>query len=193
MPFRKLLYRMLTITMYVSGGLIPGFLTAKAYGLLNTFWVYIIPSAVSAYYIILIKTYVEQLPASVEESARIDGAGLMRVFISIILPLSLPMIATIAVYASVAQWNSWMDNHIYTFANKKLTTLQYLLYQYLQEAERLSRAIQASSQEIDAGVYLTPKGVRMTITVITVIPVLLVYPYLQKYFVKGILIGAVKG
>lgn len=193
MVCRKFLYRMLTLTMYVSGGLIPCYLTFKAYGMLNTFWVYILPSMLNAYYVILIKTFVEQLPASVEESAMLDGAGTLTIFFRIIMPMSLPIMATIAVYAAVAQWNSWFDNLIYNFGNEKLTTMQYLLYQYLSEAERLAKQLAESSAETSLQNVLTPKGIKMTVTIITVVPVLLIYPFLQRYFIKGIMIGAVKG
>jgi putative aldouronate transport system permease protein len=192
MPLRKVLYRMVTVTMYVSGGLIPTFLVIKAYGLTNNFWVYILPSLVSAYYIILIKTYVEQLPASVEESAMLDGAGVLTIFLRIILPMSLPIVATIAVYASVGQWNSWFDNHIYTFTKDSLTTLQYTLYRYLNEAERIAEQLEKGNID-ERMLTLTPTGVRMTVTMITVLPVLMIYPFLQRYFIKGIMIGAVKG
>ncbi|MBQ2027959.1 MAG: carbohydrate ABC transporter permease [Clostridia bacterium] len=191
MPFRKFLYRMLIITMYVSGGLIPTFLVYKAYHLNNTFWVYIIPSIISGYYVILIKTYVEQLPASVEESAMIDGAGTLTIFWRIILPMSLPIIATIAIYASVAQWNSWFDNHIYAINNKNIQTLQYMLYKYIQEAQQIAKEIKEKNPE--AKVELTPRGVRMTVTMLTVIPVLFIYPFFQRFLIKGLLIGAVKG
>ncbi|MDO5434839.1 MAG: carbohydrate ABC transporter permease [Clostridia bacterium] len=193
LPFRKFLYRMVTITMYVSGGLIPTFLVMKYYGLLNSFWVYILPSAVSAYYTILIKTYVEGLPSSVEESAMLDGAGTLTIFFRIIIPMSLPIVATIAVYASVYQWNAWFDNHIYTFTTTSLTTMQYKLYKYLSQAERLAEQIEKSSSEIRQDSMLTPQSVRMTVTVIAVIPVMMIYPFLQRFFIKGINIGAVKG
>jgi len=193
MPGRKILYRMLTVTMYVSGGLIPTYLVMKAYGFVGTFWIYILPPAMNAFYVILIKTFVEQLPASVEESAMIDGAGVLRIFTQIILPMTLPIVATIAVYASVAQWNAWFDNLIYNAQVRELSTMQYLLYQYLNETERLTRLLTESSAELDPSFLLTPKGVRMTMTVVTVIPVLMIYPLLQRYFIKGIMIGAVKG
>lgn len=195
MPFRKLLYRLMIVTMYVSGGLIPTYLVYKSYGLLNSFWVYILPSVVSAYYVILIKTFVEQLPAAVEESAMIDGAGTLTIFSKIILPMSLPIIATIAVYAAVSQWNAWFDNHVYVLSNKELMTLQYMLYKYLNEAERLAKELKemSNAMEINVADLLTPRGVRMTVTIVTVIPVLFVYPFLQRYFVKGIMLGAVKG
>ena len=193
MPCRKFLYRTLTITMYVSGGLIPTYLVMRSYGLVNTFWIYVLPPMLSAFYVILIKTFVEQLPASVEESAMLDGAGTLRIFAQIILPMSLPIVATIAVYAAVGQWNAWFDNLIYNSQTRELSTMQYLLYQYLSEAERLTRLLAESSAELDPAFMLTPKGVRMTMTVVTVIPVMMVYPSLQRYFVKGIMIGAVKG
>ncbi|MDR3173211.1 MAG: carbohydrate ABC transporter permease [Treponema sp.] len=193
MPFRTILYRGLVVTMYISGGLIPTYLVIRSYGLLNNFWVYILPGMASAYYIILIKTFVEQLPVSVEESAMLDGAGTLTIFFQIIVPMSMPIVATIAIFSGVGQWNSWFDNHIYAFQNKNLITLQYLLYNYLKEAENLIRQMMESSTDIDISKLLTPKGVRMTITMVTITPVLFIYPFLQRYFVKGIVIGAVKG
>lgn len=192
MPYRKFLYRMLIITSYVGGGMIPTYLVYKFYGLLNTFWVYIIPSLVSSYYVILIKTYVENMPPEVEESAMIDGAGTMTIFFRIILPLSLPIAATIAIYASVSHWNSWFDNQMYNVNAPELTTLQYLLYRYLNEAESLIEAIERG--EINENMAaLTPRSLKMTITVVTVVPILCVYPFMQRYLLKGIMIGAVKG
>ena len=191
MPFRKVLYRMLVITMYVSGGLIPTYLVYKSYGLTNNFLVYILPAVVDAYYVILIKTFIEQLPGAVEESAMIDGAGTITIFLKIILPMSLPIIATIAIYASVAQWNAWFDNHIYAISNKNILTLQYMLYCYLQEAESIVRELK--DRDPGAVLPITPRGVRMTVTMITVIPVLCIYPFFQRYLIKGLMIGAVKG
>ena len=190
MPLRKVMYRILIITMYVSGGLIPTYLVYKAYRLTNSFLVYILPAVVDAYYVILIKTYVEQLPISVEESAMIDGAGTMCIFLKIILPMSLPIVATIAIYASVGQWNSWFDNHIYAISNKKILTLQYMLYRYLQEAESIVRELK--ERDPGAAVPITPRGVRMTVTMITVVPVQCIYPFFQRYLIKGLMIGAVK-
>ena len=190
-PGRKFMYRMLIFTMYVSGGLIPTYLVYKLYGLNNSFFVYILPYVVNAYYVILIKTYVEQLPISVEESAMIDGAGTLRIFTQIILPMSLPIAATVAIYASVAQWNAWFDNHIYAINNKEIMTLQYMLYRFLQDAEAIAKEIREKNPE--ARQMITPRGVRMAITVITIVPVMFIYPFLQRYLIKGIMIGAVKG
>lgn len=194
LPFRKLIYRMMVITMYVGGGLIPTFLVYKTYGFMNSFWVYIVPGMVGSYNVILIKTYIEQLPASLEESARIDGAGTFRVFLSIILPLSLPIAATIAIYITNGQWNSWFDNMLYNSTSKKLTTLQYLLYNYINKTEQLIAELQDNRGGMGVNVErLTAQGVKMTVTMVSVIPIMCVYPFMQRYLIKGIMIGAVKG
>ncbi|MDR0654756.1 MAG: carbohydrate ABC transporter permease [Treponema sp.] len=193
MPFRKFLYRALMITMYVSGGLVPTYLAIRHYGLLDNFWVYILPSMVSAYYIILVKTFVEQLPSSVEESAMLDGAGTLTIFFRIIIPMSMPIVATIAVFSGVGHWNSWFDNHLYTFRSRNLTTLQYMLYNYLNQVEILVKQMNELGRDMGIDKIITPKGVRMTVTMVTVTPVLFIYPFLQRYFVKGIMLGAVKG
>jgi putative aldouronate transport system permease protein len=196
MPARKFLYRFMIITMYVSAGMIPTFLVYRAYGLLDTFWVYILPYLISPYYVVLIKTYVEQLPDSLEESAMLDGAHSTTIFIKIIIPLCAPIVATIAVFAGVGQWNQWFDNHIYTMNNKSLTTLQYMLYNYLAEAQRLAAELETirdtqSIKELER--RLTPNSVRLTVTMITVLPILFIYPFFQRYIVKGIMVGAIKG
>ena len=193
MPFRKFFYRFLVITMYNSGGMIPTYLVFKTYKILNTFWVYILPSLISAYNVILVKTYVEQLPPALEESALLDGANVIQIIFYLIVPLSLPIIATIAIYAAVGQWNAWFDNHIYAFRNDNLTTLQYMLYNFLQEAEELAKLIESTSETIDASQYITPTGVKMTVTLFTILPIMCVYPFLQRFFIKGIMIGSVKG
>lgn len=196
MPGRKILYRFLIMTMYINGGLISTYIVIKSYGLLNNFWVYILPMLVSAYNVVLIKTYVEQLPPALEESARLDGAGYATVFTKIILPLSKPIIATVTVFVAVAHWNSWFDNHVYTRGADDLKTLQYLLYNYLNEAQRVANQIKSATgagSMANLVTSISSKGVRMTITVLASLPIFLVYPFLQKYFVKGIMVGAVKG
>ena len=196
MPGRKILYRFVVFTMYISGGIIATYIVMKSYGLLNSFWVYILPSMISAYNIILIKTYIEQLPPELEESASLDGAGYITCFFKIIFPLCKPIIATVVVFVAVGQWNSWFDNHIYTRANESLTTLQYLLYNYLNEAQRLAEQLKTASSGADmtkAMASISPKGIRMTITVLASLPIFALYPFMQKYFSKGIMVGAVKG
>lgn len=188
---RKIIYRFVIITMYLNSGLIPWYLTLKAYHITNTFWAYIVPTAISAYYIVLLKTFIENLPASLEESAKLDGAGHITIFIKIIFPLSKPILATITVFSAVAQWNSWFDNYILV-QSEQLETLQLILYNYLNQASQLSQMSIASLQNSTVSA-LTPQSVRMTITMVATLPILFVYPWMQKYFVKGIMLGAVKG
>jgi len=193
MPLKKFFYRYTVITMYISSGLIPYYLTIRAYGLRNTFLVYVIPTAVSAFNVILFKTFMEQIPPAMEESARIDGAGIFKVFWKIIFPLSTPIVASVVVFASVAQWNSWFDTYIFV-TNKNLFTLQYILLNFLRESEALAQAMRTSGSTASAPVQtLTSESVKMTITVVVLIPILLVYPFMQRYFIKGIMLGAVKG
>ena len=197
-PFKKVVYRFFVITMYVGGGLIPTFLVYRSYGLLNNFLVYILPGIVSVYNMILVKTYIEtSVPAALEESATIDGAGYLTIFMKIIFPLSVPIIATITLFTAVGQWNTWFDNMIYTSGRSELTTLQYMLYKKLNEASAMANATRTGSiQDVERlmqQMTLTPNSIRMTITMIVTLPILCVYPFMQRYFMKGIMIGAVKG
>ena len=192
MPYRKIIYRFVLITMYFNAGFIPWYLTMKTYGLQNNFLLYIIPSAMSGFNIILIKTFIEQLPASLEESAKIDGAGYFRIYRSIIFPLSMPIIATIAVFSAVSQWNTWFDN-FFLVENPKLQTLQLVLYNFLNQSSNLSNMTTEELTRGDVVRSLTPQSIRMTITMLVTLPIVLVYPMLQRYFVKGIMMGAVKG
>ncbi len=190
---RKVIYRFVIFTMYFNAGLIPMYLTYRMYHLTNTFWVYIIPSAISAYYIVLLKTFIEGIPESLAESAKLDGAGVITVFFKIIFPLSKPILATITVFAAIAQWNNWFDNYIYV-QNDTLKTMQLMLYDYLNQASQLSQMSTSSLQHgAAAATQVTAQGVRMTITMVVTIPILLVYPFMQRYFAKGIMLGAVKG
>lgn len=191
-PGRKLFYRLLVVTMYLNAGLIPWFITMKAYGLSDSFLLYVVPTMLTAFYVILVKTFIEQIPKALEESAIIDGAGFVKIFKLIIFPLSKPIIATIAVFAAVNQWNAWMDNYLLV-NNPKLQTLQLMLYNCLNEAEAFTRK---TAQEMGSGtseIKISPVSIRMAITMIVTLPIIFVYPYFQKYFIKGIMLGAVKG
>jgi len=192
LPFRKTIYRFVLITMYFNAGFIPWYLTMKTYGLQNNFLLYVLPSALVGFNVILIKTFIEQLPASLEESAKIDGAGYFRIFASVIFPLSMPIIATIAVFAAVGQWNTWFDNY-FLVENPKLQTLQLVLYNFLNQSSNLSNMTTEQLNRGDLVRTLTPQSIRMTITMLVTLPIVLVYPLLQRYFVKGIMMGAVKG
>lgn len=194
---RSLWYRSMVITMYFNAGLIPAFITMHLLGLTNNFLVYIIPAIVQPFNIILTKTYLESIPESLQQAAEIDGAGVMRIFIQIMLPLALPILATIAIFSAVNQWNSFQDTLIYV-TNQKLYSLQYVLYQYINQSNSLAQLIRTSTiTSSDTMIALatkqTPTSVRMTVSVIVVIPILLVYPIFQRFFIKGILIGSVKG
>lgn len=193
---RKLWYRFMVITMYFNAGLIPMYMTMKTLHLTNSFWVYIIPAIVQPFNIIMAKTYVESIPPALQEAAEIDGAGTMTVFAKVILPTCKPIMATIAIWSAVGQWNSFQDTLIY-ITDQKLYSLQYLLYTYLNQASSLATMVQQSGGNVSAVENLatqqTPTSIRMTISVIVVLPILFVYPIFQKSFVKGIMIGSVKG
>lgn len=192
---RKFFYRMIVATMYFSAGLIPIFLTYRALGIYNTFWVYILPAIVTPYNMILCKTYMESLPASLEESAEIDGAGYLTRYFRIILPLSKPILATIAVFSAVGQWNNFMDTVLYV-RDAKLFTLQYVLYDYLNRADAIADIMRNDPTAMmgqDLSTLLTPLTVQYTISIVTIVPILVVYPFFQRYFTEGLMLGAVKG
>jgi multiple sugar transport system permease protein/putative aldouronate transport system permease protein len=190
---KKFFYRFFILTMYINAGFIPYYLLISNIGLKNNFFVYILPYGVSAYYIILVKTYIESMPTAVWESAEIDGAGILCIYIKIIIPLAKPIIACIIVFAAVFQWNAWSDDMFFMMGARarNLHCLQYLLYRNLQS--NMSQALQGGSTTAMSGVKVTPATIRMAMTFITVLPILCVYPFMQRYFTKGIMLGAVKG
>ena len=192
---RSFFYRFIVVTMYFSAGLIPMFMTMKLLHLTNSFWVYIIPGIVQPFNVIMVKTFIVSIPSSLQEAAEVDGAGVLTVFFKVILPTCTPILATIAIWAAVGQWNSFQDTLIY-ITDQKLFSLQYLLYIYLNQANSLAALVKSStSMEAVADLVTkqTPTSIRMTISVVVVLPILFIYPMFQKYFVKGIMIGAVKG
>lgn len=191
LPMRKWIYRFVIATMYFNAGLIPWYILMVNLGLKNNFLLYILPGAVSAYFVVLSKTYIESIPASVEESAKIDGAGVLAIFIRLILPMSMPIIACLIVFSAVNQWNSWADN-FYLVSNPKLATLQYQLYMNL--ANETSNVTNTSStSSLLRSRATTEVGLRYALSILTVLPIIIVYPFMQKYFVQGIMLGAVKG
>lgn len=190
---RKFWYRLTVSTMYFSAGMIPVYLNIKNLGLMNNFWVYIVLHLFSAYNMILIKTYMESLPASLEESAQIDGAGYLTRFFRIVLPLSKPILATVGLFSAVAHWNNLMDTKLY-ITNQKLYTLQFVLYEYYEQVKSLEATMAeegATLEMMEKLASATP--IRLTLTAVTVIPIMCVYPFIQKYYMKGMMIGAVKG
>lgn len=191
--FKKSVTIIFIMTMYFSGGLIPTFLLMRDLHLIGTFWVYIIPGLISAFNLIIMRSFIEGLPKSLFEQARIDGAGDFRVFLQIVLPLSLPVLATVALFVAVGQWNQWFDVFLYNSSNENLTTLQYELMKILQNTATSNgdwNTAQANGEH--AANTVTPKSIQATMTIVASLPIICVYPFLQKYFVKGMTLGAVK-
>lgn len=190
---RKLWYRFIVITMYFNAGIIPWYMNMSMLGLTGTFAAYIIPGIVAPYNIILVKTYIESIPAELEESAFMDGAGFFTVFRKIIWPLSKPILATIAIFGAVGHWNSFTDSLMLMQDNPSLYTIQHLLYNYLNMSTNVGSFIDSSNTSGVLDTVLSSKVIKYTVSMVTVIPILLVYPFMQRYFEKGIMLGAVKG
>ncbi len=192
---RKLWYRFLIITMYFNAGIIPWYMNMNMLGLTDHFIAYIIPGIVAPYNIILVKTYIESIPGELEESAFMDGAGYLTVFWKIVWPLSRPILATIAIFGAVGHWNSFTDSLILMQNTPKLYTLQHLLYNYLNQATNIGAAMNSgdSAAAAAAAEMLNNKVIKYTVAMTSIIPILLVYPFMQRYFEKGIMLGAVKG
>ena len=188
----------LVVSMYISAGLIPNYMLIKRLGLLNKYSVYIIPCIIDVFNFILVRTYINGLPDSFVESARIDGANEFKIFMSIIFPLIIPSVAMIALFVAVNAWNSWFDTYLYTSPKPKLHSLQYVLMSFLQASQNQSNsAADANSMAVAAAsgsstAMVTPISIRASITIIATVPILVVYPMLQKYFVVGMTIGGVK-
>lgn len=193
---RSLLYRILVMTMYFNAGLIPWYMNMFMLGLTDTFLAYILPGLVAPYNIILVKTYIESIPASLEESAVIDGANTPTVFTKIILPLSVPILATIAIFGAVGNWNSFQDSLLLMSPDRGMETLQHRLYIHLNSTSAAGAQAASGSGGVSeqmAENLLEAQVLKYTISMVTVIPILLVYPFMQRFFVKGIMLGAVKG
>ncbi len=191
---RRLWFRFVIVTMYFNAGIIPWYLTMMNLGLTNNFLGYILPGLVSPFNILLVKTFVESIPKELQEAADVDGATVLDIFFKIIIFVSKPIMATIAIFTAVNQWNAFQDT-LLLMTDESLFTLQFILYRYLQSSQSLMAIVNATSSS--AAQMLanaqTQTSIRMTVTIIVVLPILLVYPFFQRSFVKGIMIGAVKG
>ncbi|MDR0643803.1 MAG: carbohydrate ABC transporter permease [Treponema sp.] len=192
---RKPFTVLIIVSMYINAGLIPAYFLMRSLHLINTFWIYVVPGMISAFNFVVIRTYMNSLPESIIESARIDGYGDFVIFIRIILPLCLPVLATIALFVAVGAWNSWFDTMIYNSGRVNLHTLQYKLMEYLQSSQSQAKsaaAIGAMGMNQDAASSMvTPVSIRAAITVVAALPILVVYPFLQRYFVVGLNVGGV--
>ncbi|MFB9279054.1 carbohydrate ABC transporter permease [Cohnella cellulosilytica] len=179
-------------TMYFSGGLIPTYMIVKSLGLIDNFLVFLFPGLINIFWMILIRTFMEELPRELEESAQIDGANDVRIFVKVILPVCVPVLATVALFSAIYHWNAWYDSYIYTY-NPDLKTLQAVLVKILnqyQTGDMLNDAQQLANEA--KKIPVTGESIRMTVTMVATLPIILVYPFVQRFFLKGMLLGAVK-
>lgn len=193
--FHKLYSMLLIISMYFSGGLIPYFVLIKKIGLMNSFWVYVIPSLLSAFNAIIMMSFFREIPAELEESAKVDGANDFTIFFRIIFPISKPVLATVALFNGVAHWNAWFDSAYYV-TDKGLKTVAFRLMELINKANLTSVSGMDQSSQMAGTLAVqtfTAETIRMATMIVVVVPIILVYPFLQKYFVKGIMIGSIKG
>lgn len=186
---RKAISLFLIFTMYFSVGLIPVFMLINALGLTNNFLVFILPGAMNMFNVILIRSYIDSLPESLVEAARIDGANDLKIYFSIILPLAKPILMTVGLFTAIGQWNSWFDAHLY-ITQQHLQPMQAILVQILNTYQ--PGGALSNQQQLRPGQTLTPESIRMAATVVSTVPIILVYPFIQKHFIKGMLIGSVK-
>jgi putative aldouronate transport system permease protein len=194
---RKPFTLILVLSMYVNAGLIPTYFLIRSLGMVNSFWVYIVPGIVNAFNFVVMRTYMRTLPESIIESARIDGYGDFYIFIRIILPLCLPVLATVGLFVAVGSWNAWFDTMIYNSGRVNLHTLQYKLMEYLQSSQSQARSsadagAMALAAQGGSSTTVTPMSIRAAITVVAAAPILVVYPFMQRYFVVGLNVGGVK-
>lgn len=187
---RKWMSVLFAMTMYFSGGLIPGYMLMRHLGLIGTFEVYIIPAILSVWNVFVVRSYIDNLPIALQESAKIDGANDWTIFWKVILPLCQPVLATIALFVAVGHWNAWFDTYLFNNMKAENTTLQYELMKVLQSTQSGNSYRDPNAQQAIASV--SPESIKMAITIVVTVPILLVYPFLQRYFVKGMTLGAVK-
>ncbi|MCK5128693.1 MAG: carbohydrate ABC transporter permease [Clostridiales bacterium] len=190
LPFRKFFTSMILITMLFNGGLIPNYLLITRLKFINKIWALVLPNALMAFYVLLARNFFMGIPEALEESASIDGAKVATVFIRIILPLSIPIIATLMLFQLVFNWNAWFDSMIYMTKPDK-QVLQIVLRKIV--IQNNLDGMEAMMRSVDEKRSFTARQLQATIIMLSVIPMLIVYPFVQKYFVKGIMIGAVKG
>jgi putative aldouronate transport system permease protein len=188
--FRKLVTALLVITMYVGGGMIPDYMLIKNVGLMNNFLVYILPGLIGVFNVFVLRSFIDGLPFELQESAKLDGANDFVIFFRIIFPLCLPAIATLSLFIAVGQWNSWFDTMLYAGSNKYLTTLQYELQKILTNSQASRDMYRGLDPSKPAPV--SPESIQMAMTIVATVPILFVYPFVQKYFIKGLTLGSVK-
>ena len=189
--FRKGYITLLIISMYFSGGIIPYYVLLRNLHLFNTFWVYVIPGALNVFFVIVGISFFREIPAELFDSARVDGANDAVVFFKLVLPVSKPFLATIALFLGVEHWNAWFDSAFFV-QNKNLKTLSFLMMELINK-NQVTGAMSKAEALAGGGSTVTPFSIQTAAMVVAVVPIICVYPFLQKYFVKGIMIGSVKG
>lgn len=190
LPLKKIFTTYLMFTMMFNGGQIPTYLNIKNLGLIDSVWVYVLPTLIGAYNVIVAKSFFAALPESLNESARIDGAGEFRIFFQIIVPLSKPIIMTLALWMAVAHWNTWFDSLMYINDEKKKVVQSFLQRIVTSGNTDMLKDVNASEQDKKE---VIGKTIQSATIMVTILPILCVYPFIQKYFVKGVTLGAVKG
>ncbi|MFC6648535.1 MULTISPECIES: carbohydrate ABC transporter permease [Paenibacillus] len=188
---RRFVSVFLALTMYFSGGMVPMYILMKDLNLIGTFWIYILPGMVSAFNVFIIRSFMDGLPFALQESAKLDGANDFMIFYKIILPLCKPVLATIALFLAVGQWNEWFTTYLYNGNKPHLTTLQFELMKVLSSTNQGSGMANANDMARQMA-QISPESIKMAITIVVTVPILVVYPFLQKYFVGGMTLGAVK-
>lgn len=190
---RRFITIVMVLTMYINAGLIPNYLLlSKTLGLSKSFWVYIIPTMFSCFNMIVLRTYIAGLPEALVDAARVDGCGDLRIFWQIIFPLCKPVLATVALFVAVGSWNQWFDTHLYNASKTDLHTLQYLLKMKLATTQASANAAKSTADAMSSTTQMTPVTIRCAITVVSALPILIIYPFLQRYFVTGMVLGSVK-
>jgi putative aldouronate transport system permease protein len=191
-PNRAFWTGLLVFTMFFSGGLIPSYILVRSLGMYNTIWALVLPGLISTYNMIIMRNFFMSIPSELEESARIDGAGEFRILFRIVVPVSGPILATVALWTIVGHWNAWFDSMIYiTTANRQV--LQHILRQIVLEGTMQVIEMNNYAATIDASANVSTDAVKAATIMVATIPILLVYPFLQKYFVKGVMVGSLKG
>lgn len=188
---RKFVSTFLALTMYVSGGLIPFYILIKNLDMIGTFGVYVLPSLVSAFNVFIIRSFIDGLPYALQESAKLDGANDFTIYWRVILPLTKPALATIALFLAVGQWNAWFDTYLFNGSKDYLTTLQFELMKVIQSTTTNAESFRGRNMT-QVMAQISPESVKMAITIVVTVPILIVYPFLQRYFIKGMTLGAVK-
>lgn len=186
---KRVLNFFFVFTMYFSGSLIPTYMVMKGLGLIDNFLVFILPTGLNVFWMILVRTFMEGLPDELEEAAQLEGANDIQIFLKIVVPICVPVLATIVLFVAIAQWNSWYDSYIYTY-KPELKTLPAVLVKILNQFQTQDMA--AAAKAAGGKSAVTAESLRMATTMVATLPIVIMYPLMQRFFLKGMLLGAVK-